>query len=157
MIRERLKEIELKITELADYLQLSRPTMYKFIEYYDNSEFDLINKKVLKLFNYINDNPLVGKRSVVNYILSNFVFLKEVVVDSETEIIQKIKRHIISNPESKKSKFICEISSRDTFDDIIPFLVEISCLMKKKKLTDNEMKKLSIYKEFKEYIKDMGE
>ena len=35
MLRERLKNMEIKITELADYLQISRPTMYKFIEYYD--------------------------------------------------------------------------------------------------------------------------
>ena len=70
LLRERLKAMELKITELADYLQVSRPTMYKFIDYYDNAEFDLINKKVLKLFNYINEHELVGKKSVVNYILT---------------------------------------------------------------------------------------
>ena len=68
MLRQRLKEMDLRITELADYLQLSRPTMYKFIECYDNGEFEQINKKVLKLFNYINENELAGKRNVVIYI-----------------------------------------------------------------------------------------
>ena len=70
MLRDRLKELDLKITEMADYLQLSRPTMYKFIECYDNKEFSSINKNVLKLFNYINENELVGKKNVVNYILT---------------------------------------------------------------------------------------
>lgn len=32
MLKERLKEIDLRIAELADYLQISRPTMYKFID-----------------------------------------------------------------------------------------------------------------------------
>ena len=75
MLRNRLRELDLKITELADYLQISRPTMYKFIEYYENSEFDLINKKVLKLFNYIAEHELIGKKNVINYILNNLVNL----------------------------------------------------------------------------------
>ena len=70
MLRQRLKNMDLRITELADYLQVSRPTMYKFIDYYDNGEFDLINRNVLKLFNYISENGLLGKRNVVNYILN---------------------------------------------------------------------------------------
>ena len=55
MMKERLKEMELKITELSDYLQISRPTMYKFIEAYDTGDNSIINKNVLKLFKYIDE------------------------------------------------------------------------------------------------------
>ena len=48
MLKERLKDMDIRITELAEYLQVSRPTMYKFIDYYEEHSFDLINKKVLK-------------------------------------------------------------------------------------------------------------
>ena len=54
MIKERLKDIDLKITELSDYMQISRPTMYKFIEAYDDGNSSIINKHVLKLFKYID-------------------------------------------------------------------------------------------------------
>ena len=54
MLEDRLKELDIKKTELANYLDISRPTMYKFIESYDNGEFETINKKVLKLFDYIS-------------------------------------------------------------------------------------------------------
>ena len=148
MLRDRLKSMELKITELADYLQVSRPTMYKFIEYYDNQQFELINKKVLKLFNYINEHELVGKKNVVNYILTNLVTVKEMNDSEEYGVLYAIKKYIISNPESKKSKFITLCVTNDHFDDIIPFLVEIQPLIRKRKLNDDEIKKLEIYKNF---------
>ena len=47
MLKERFKEIDLKITVLADYLQISRPTMYKFIDMYEEGNYENINKKKL--------------------------------------------------------------------------------------------------------------
>lgn len=157
MLRNRLKEIELKITELADYLQISRPTMYKFIEYYDSQEFDLINKKVLKLFNYINENELIGKKNVVNYILTKLVDIKEVGTDDDIDIIKTIKKYIISNPESKKSQFIVTCATKDDFDDIISYLVKITPLLKKRKLNIEEQSMLEPYKKFKEKILGEGD
>lgn len=157
LIRDRLKKMELKITELADYLQVSRPTMYKFIDYYDNAEFDLINKKVLKLFNYINEHELVGKKSVVNYILSNLVDVKEVGDEEELDIMKKIKKYIISNPESKKSQFIVTCATKDIFDDVIYYLMNIQPLISKRKLTDDEKHILEPYKDFVNKIKAKGD
>lgn len=149
MLRDRLKNMEIKIIELADYLQISRPTMYKFIEYYDLKEFDLINKKVLKLFNYINENELIGKKNVVNYILTKLVDVKEMNSDDELAIIKTIKKYIISNPESKKSQFLVTCATKDVFDDIIAYLVEITPLLKKKILTAEEEILLEPYRIFK--------
>lgn len=157
LLRERLKAMELKITELADYLQVSRPTMYKFIEYYDNAEFDLINKKVLKLFNYINEHELVGKKSVINYILTNLVDVKDVGDDDELDIIKKIKKYIISNPESKKSQFLVTCATKDTFDDVIYYLVSIQGLLNKRKLSEEEQELLQPYLELKEKINLEGD
>lgn len=147
MLRERLKRIDLKITELADYLQISRPTMYKYIDSYDRAEFDMINTKVLKLFNYINEHELVGKKNVINYILTKLVVVKE-LDDEETDIIKKIKKYIISNPESKKSQFLVTCATKDCFDEVIFYLVSIQPLLNKRKLTEEEDKKLLPYKKF---------
>ncbi len=160
MLRDRLKEMDLRITEMADYLQISRPTMYKFIDYYDENNFDLINKKVLKLFNYIKENELAGKKNVINYILNNLVDLKELGDKEDIHQIKNIKNFIISNPESKKSKFFELCSKKDTFDDLIYYLVDISHLLNKRKLTDEEMVLLEPYKIFISQIKksnDKGE
>ena len=37
-IREQLKEKDIKITELADYLGITRPTLYKFIDIFDDGK-----------------------------------------------------------------------------------------------------------------------
>ena len=157
MLRERLKNMEIKITEMADYLQISRPTMYKFIEYYDLKEFDLINKKVLKLFNYINENELIGKKNVVNYILTKLVDVKEMNSDDDLAIIKTIKKYIISNPESKKSQFLVTCATKDLCDDIIAYLVEITPLLKKKVLTSEEEILLEPYKIFKKNLLEKGD
>ena len=157
MLRERLKFIELRITELADYLQISRPTMYKFINYYDNAEFNLINKKVLKLFNYIESHPLIGKKNVINYILTNLTDIKEVGDQGESNIFKKIKKYMIENPESQKSKFITFCIDKSSYDNIIPYLVDIQKIINKRKLSKEESKMLEPYKKFIESIKEMGE
>ena len=156
LLRDRLKAMELKITELADYLQVSRPTMYKFIEYYDNAEFDLINKKVLKLFNYINEHELAGKKSVINFILTNLVDVKDLGDDLELDIIKKIKKYIISNPESKKSQFLVTCATKDIYDDIIYYLVSIQPLLNKRKLTEEELELLEPYKRLLNELKKEG-
>lgn len=153
MLREKLKDMDLRITELADYLQISRPTMYKFIDYYEESRFDEINKKTLKLFNYIMENELAGKKSVINYILNNLVEVKDVGGDEENGLIKTIKKYIISNPESKKSQFLKICTQKDIFDELIFYLVDISEIIKKRKLTDEESLLIEPYKEIVEKIK----
>lgn len=156
MLRERLKEMELRITELADYLQVSRPTMYKFIEYYDNAKFNLINKEVLALFNYITENELVGKKNIINYILNNLVSVKE-IDDEYSAIIEDIKNVLHANPDSKKSKFITDCLFKDDFSDIIYFLADIASIIKKKSSSGEEKQKLQIYLEIKNKIKPTEE
>ena len=152
MLRQRLKEMDLRITELADYLQLSRPTMYKFIECYDNGEFEQINKKVLKLFNYINENELAGKRNVVNYILNNLVEVKQLGSKQENDTLSLIKKNILTNPESKKSQFVKLVAQKDTFDKIIYYLMDIYEISKNKNRSQDEETKLKQYNEMLEII-----
>ncbi len=157
MIKERLKEIELKITELSDYLQISRPTMYKFIEAYDAGDNSGINKNVLKLFKYIDENPVIGKKTVVSYILTNLVEEKELGDSSENRLYNQIKRYIISNPESAKTQFIELAIQKTDYDDAIKYLLKIYPLLKKRKLSDEEIEFLKPYDEITTLIENEGD
>ena len=157
MLRDRLKELDLKITELADYLQLSRPTMYKFIECYDNKEFSSINKNVLKLFNYINENELVGKKNVVNYILNNLVKVDDMNEADELEVVKNVRNLLMSNPESKKGQFITYCMTTDSFDSIMTYMTRIAPILKKKRLTKEEKTIISPYINFTKEINYKGE
>ena len=147
MIKERLKELEIKITELAQYLQISRPTMYKFIESYDGGKKKEVNKNVKKLFDYIEDNPLIGKRNVINYILTRMSVPQENDTSEVNEIIQSIKEYVSNNPSSEKTQFIESITSHSQFDVVVHYLMEIEALLKKKKITDEEKIKLIPYQQ----------
>ena len=152
MLRERLKAIDLRITELADYLQISRPTMYKFIEYYDEGNFDAINRKVLMLFNYIAEKELAGKKNVINYILSNLVDGSDLSSDENKDVIRQIKNYIISNPESKKSAFFVLCSQNQVYDELIYYLVDIYPLLKKRQLSEEETELIQPYLAIKNLI-----
>ena len=145
MLRERFRNMDLKITELADYLQISRPTMYKFIDMYEINEFSGINKKVLKLFNYINNNELIVKKNVINYILTYLTDVKELGEKEDTEDIKLVKKYLISNPNSEKTQFIINCSKKSSYDMIIHYIIEVSSLHKKKELSEEEKRKLELY------------
>ena len=152
-LKDRLKDMELRITELADYLQISRPTMYKFIDYYDEKQFELINKKVLKLFNYINENELAGKKNVINYILNHLVLVQQMVDSEENQVINKIKKYIINNPDSWKAKFITEIVNTDKYDKTIKDAIKLVDISNKRNKSEQEQQINQYYKEIKELLK----
>ncbi len=142
MLKERLKEMDIRITELSEYLHISRPTMYKFIECYDSKQFKAINQEVLKLFNYIAENELIGKRGVITYIL-NMNVSQEFSDNAEIKAIEFLK----NNPDSKKSKFIKECVTSETFDKIIFYLIDILPVLHKSKPDSKEEKLIAPYKE----------
>ena len=145
MIRKRLKDLDIKITELAGYLQISRPTMYKFIESYDEGKKKEVNANIRKLFDYIEDNPLIGKKHVINYVLTKMSSIQEADTSEVNEIVHSIKEYISNNSTSEKTQFIKTLASNSRFDIAVHYLMEIKPLLNKKKLTDEEKEKLEPY------------
>lgn len=149
MIKERLKEIDLKITDLSDYLKISRPTLYKFIEAYDSKDYASINKHVFELFSFINKNPLVGKKATINYILTNLVDEKELGEEQDNSLFNQLKKTIINTPDSKKTQFLKILITKTDYDDICNYLVDIYPLLRKRNLTEKEIELLKPYDEIR--------
>ena len=156
MLRDRIKDMDLRLTELANYLQISRPTLYKFIELYDSGEMDEINPKVLKLFDYICSNSLIGKKTVIAYILTHLTEIKPLGEKSELAALSKAKKYILANPESYKTTLIETLCTTEHLDEILPFLLEVAKIKAKKRRTEAEKAKLTIYERILEQIKDTG-
>ena len=153
MLRERLREMDLRIAELSDYLQISRPTLYKFIECYDGRKFELINKRVLDLFNYISENTVIGKKSVISYILNNLADGDVAKEANENPIIAELKKYVIENPGAKKSKFIELVATGSFFDDLIYLLPGVEAISRKRKRTAEEKALIEKYRELIDYMK----
>lgn len=146
MIKVRLKNLEIKITELADYLQISRTTLYKFMEAYDSGNKKEINNSILKLFNYIEKNELIGKKNVINYILNNMTIISDNDVSEVNKIVKDIREYISNNLKSEKTQFIDKCVKTTQFDIMIHYLMDINSLLNKIKLTKDEEKKIEPYK-----------
>ena len=69
-MKEKLKVLDLKLTELAQYLNISRPTLYKFLQKYNENDRKNIQDEVLHLFDFINQDSVKTKRQVLKYIIN---------------------------------------------------------------------------------------
>lgn len=155
MIKTRLKDVGIKITELADYLQISRPTMYKFIDTYDVGDKESLSKGILDLFTYIDKNLYIGRKNVISYIFDN---LAKAEVDNSVpnaKVLSIVKDYINKNGDSEKTKFIADCCKKNTFDDVICYLVNVEPILKKKKRTNEEEKFLKPYFIFIKEIKEV--
>ena len=126
MIKERLKELDIKITELANYLSISRPTMYKFIEMYDDGNRKELTNSICSLFEYIESNEFIDKKNVISYILHNIA----VVSDDKDEIATDDKKTIINY-----------LLRNNDLDELFNYLVEASISSRKEKKTKKDENK----------------
>lgn len=68
-MREKLKKLNIKLTDLAHYLNISRPTLYKYIDAYEQEKYAEMSKKSKKIFMFIDKNPTASKIDVIDYII----------------------------------------------------------------------------------------
>ncbi len=69
-MRKKLKKLGLRLTELSTYLNYSRPTLYKYLDDYTKKNYNLIDFKVKKVFDFIMKKNTLTKISVIEYIIS---------------------------------------------------------------------------------------
>ncbi|MGL4951218.1 MAG: hypothetical protein ACRC4M_05325 [Mycoplasma sp.] len=153
MLKQRIKESNIRISDLSDYLKISRPTLYKYIESYENSDFKSIDKSVLKLFNYIIDNPLSGKESITKYLLNSLNMTKLDESEKINKQLNKLNKLIIDNPDSKKSEFILAFINSNEVDEIAFELLDIIKISNKKTKTKDDENKLLTFDKIKRIIK----
>ena len=115
-MKARMRELNIKMTELSEYIKVSRPTLYKYIESYESGDLESIPDRVVSLFRMM-DRPEVTKEQVIASIISSF---RE---DEGKEIGEAVRRYI-SDPSSSLSKieFLEKVASTDCLDSIIPYL-----------------------------------
>jgi len=70
-MRRKLKQLDLKLTELAKYMDISRPTLYKNLNSYIEKDYEDIKENILNLLRFIDRQDVVSKRQVISFILTN--------------------------------------------------------------------------------------
>lgn len=85
-MKEKLKKLNIRLTELSNYLNFSRPTLYKYIDDYEKRNYSKIDYNVLQVLKFINNRKTVSKLQVIDYIV-NFNKETDIINDRIDEII----------------------------------------------------------------------
>ena len=64
---------KITIAELSRLLGISRPTLYKYINCYDDDNYELIPEIFLDILKYIDNNEIYSKEQIYNYCMSKFM------------------------------------------------------------------------------------
>lgn len=92
-IYKELKQKDFSVTELSEYLEVTRPTLYKYFDLYDNKVLKSIPKEILKFFKLLSKNPLIGKRYLIKYLIDDY---KKSEHEKNLDLILIIRKY---NPE----------------------------------------------------------
>ncbi|MBD5167376.1 MAG: hypothetical protein HDT11_00550 [Helicobacter sp.] len=132
LLRDKMREIDLRLVDLAQFLELSRPTVYKFIDYYETGQRDRLEPKILRLFDFISQAP--SKASVMSYVIENIVKPKEQTPqDREHQIANLLKK------ENKvKIEFINRIAESQVFDPILDYLLQCEMILAQGKALEEQ-------------------
>lgn len=68
-ITNKLKKLDIRLTEISTYLNYSRPSIYKFIEDYQNKKYAGLPHIVKETFDFINKSSTINKLSVIDFII----------------------------------------------------------------------------------------
>lgn len=149
MITDRLKEMELRKKDFAVYLRISRPTLDKFIEAYESGKSEIVNPRIRKVFDFIEENPLAGKNSVQKFIISISEGENEPAQPSpeseESEQVASVRKFIKENPDSPKAHFFDLATKTTDFDDVIRYSLKIKPLLRERRLTEEQIALLKPY------------
>ena len=130
-LRDRLRELGIKIVDLANMLDISRPTLYKHIESYETNALENLDSSYIALFNYITQNEFINAKNVFIYITQNILRLKE----RDLQGSMAMGRVAITG-NAQKDAFITLLLESNRFDDLLGYFISCYDLIEKDTLSD---------------------
>lgn len=67
ILRAKLKNSQVRLFELANYLNISRPTLYRYLQLYEDENYDQVEKKSLDLLTFIHNSRLINRPIIMDY------------------------------------------------------------------------------------------
>ena len=114
-MKERLRELGIKTTELSEYMRISRPSLYKYMELYEAGDTSAMPEKVLRTFRYIDKYKSLTKEQVVVFVICEFSDI------NNSDKKEAIRRYLLMHgPSDAKIGLMYALISTSSIDELVP-------------------------------------
>ena len=137
-MKERLHDLGIKTTELSQFMKISRPSLYKYIELYESKDYKIIPEKVLRVFKYIDKYKNITKEQVITYTISEF---SELNTSDKKETIRNFL--IAKGTGNPKIELMYLLVTTESLDDIVQYLVNAARLLDEGDLDESALQQVS--------------
>ncbi len=100
-----LRNYDISFVELQQLTGLSRPTLYKYIELYNENRLISVRNDCIKLFDFISKNPSIDKSDI-------FLFYKTNCVGQNSKV-QYLSKNILDNCTKSEIREIINILEKE--------------------------------------------
>ncbi len=137
-MKEKLRELGVRNTELSQYMRISRPSLYKYIDLYESGETKSIPQNVLRCFKFIDRYKNITKDQVISYVLYEFS-------DIQPSDKKECLRQYLMNKGEKDPivHLMYLLVSTDILDPVVPYLVNAVELIGSGSLTTEQIYQVS--------------
>lgn len=132
-MKDRMRELGIKMTEMAEYLKISRPTLYRYIDLYSEGNKAELPPNVSELFRFM-ETPGISKEQVIAFMIGEFGD------SSESERKDSIRRYVSSKPDNDpKVRLFSLLATTDCMDAVVPYLANSIEIISRGPADDNEL------------------
>lgn len=117
-LRDKIKNSDVSLVDLAEFLDISRPTMYKFIELYELGQRDKLDSRILALFDFVNAEQELDKPKILSYIVEHIIKPRNPY--QRNELIQSL----IVKDNPTKVELIDILCQESIYEPILEYLLK---------------------------------
>ena len=145
-MKEKIRFLDVRLTELSKYLGISRPTLYRYLELYESDNRGQIPKDIRDLLRFI-DERCATKDQLIRYIVSHFC------IPSESGMRSELSGFINESSErSPKLKLMYLLATTSHLDPLIGYLTECLEILERNGMSDDEVRMVARFLAFRSSI-----
>lgn len=137
-MKEKLRDLGIKTTELSEFMKISRPSLYKYIELYESKEYKQIPEKVLRVFKYVDKYKNLTKEQIIAYAIGEFS-------DIETSDKKEAVRNYLLNKgmNDPKIDLMYVLATTDSLDAVVQYLASAGKILDEGEMDDSKIYQVS--------------
>ncbi len=145
-MKEKIRSLDVRLTELSKYLGISRPTLYRYLELYESGDAGQVPKEIRDLFRFI-DNRCGSKDQLMRYVVSHFCISSDDGI--KTDLSGFINE---SSDRSPKLKLMHLMATTSHLDPLVGYLTECIGILEKDDITEDEMMTVAKFVAFRSSV-----